>query len=165
MQNEQGNAREFSNDIFDKSWESFREQVIPDDAGRYQRASMCQAFIGGALAYRVAMSAAFGAEDTPEQDALARLATVDASVDAMAHQFMDGLDALVLTGDAIEHTNEHGQREITPNPDSRVVHADAIEAPNLKPSDLADLTEVIKAFVTERGAQNAAAAATEQGNE
>jgi hypothetical protein len=80
----------------------------------------------------------------------------------MAHQFIDGLDAMVEAGYATEVTKENGVRELIPN--ERVLHAEAIEAPNLKPDDLADLTEVVRAFVTERSARNEAAA-TEQGNE
>jgi hypothetical protein len=159
---EQRKAPEYHDAIFDTSWESFRDSVIPDDAGRYQRAAMFQAFIGGALAYRVCMSAAFGAPDTDDQDAIQRLKIVDASVDTMAHQFIDGLDAMVNAGYATEVTNAKGERELIPN--ENILHAEAIEAPNLKPDDLADLTEVIRAFVTERSARNEAAA-TEQGNE
>jgi hypothetical protein len=70
---EQRKAPEYHDAIFDTSWESFRDSVVPEDAGRYQRAAMCQAFIGGALAYRVCMSAAFGAPDTGDQDAIQRL--------------------------------------------------------------------------------------------
>jgi hypothetical protein len=163
--NNEAQVPAFHDGLFRDHWDSFKTKVIPSEAGRFQRTSMCQAFIGGAMAYRVAMNAAFGTDDTPDEDAISRLKSIDSSVDDMANEFMSGVDALVDAGLATQTDLPDGARSIEPTDDMRVVHLHTLEAPNLTPADLDDLAALVKDFVSERAAQKNAAGADQASNE
>jgi hypothetical protein len=130
----------FSDKAFAAAWQGYNDEVIAEGAPQYQRDEMQMSFVAGALAYRSVLSVAIKLGHIEGQTITENIATLDASVDAMAEQFF---------------TRAEGKREAESDDEPVGVHVEHFDAPNLRAEDMEDLKGVIDGFIRERSAKRA----------